>query len=315
MRFTSRLSILLRESILDIYQDTLPLNIWNKEKPFYRLKPEVYKLIWERILSFMPKDKLKRAAVVGSIASHLYNPKTDVDVHLITDLIPETPDFKRYQKLSEVASHVPIEGTQHPVNFYIHEVDDDFEKSESIYDLFQNKWEKYTPLREIDIKDYYETFKKVVSQIDIKRAELYRDLIDYAELRGALKSASIGDVDNLMHDLNEKIGEINKSIDVMISQYKSVKAARSRAYMHAFDSGDFGSALEMSAEADANVIYKLLERYSYADLLRKLKRYKDEVGDITPKNVKGVANIVKKSLVKSIDDRLSKFSGQASEDS
>ena len=300
--FPNRLVTLLRESILDAYHRTLPPEIWDRVQPFYKLKQDVRDEILRRIYNFVPFSRVRKAALVGSIASHLYNSETDIDIHIIADFDEKSPEFERFQKRAEAASNRNLPGTDHPVQFYFHEVDDDFSNVESAYDLINDKWIKYTPIEKVNINDYYNTFKRVVSQIDIERAELYRNLVDYAELKSSMVDVPDDEIARIEAELEQKLEEINSSITKMDAQYRAVKNARTAAYKKSKRGGDRQALV--SSKDYANVLYKLLERYSYAEFLRAIKRYKKERGDVTHDDVKDVAKIVSKSIKKSVRDRL-----------
>jgi len=294
----------LQESILDAYRTTLPLDVWNKVKPFYELKPSVRDEILRRLFDFIPTERVKKAALVGSMASHHYNPETDIDVHVITDLTADTPEFDRFQERAEASSHRPLPGSRRPINFYIHETDDDFITVESAYDLIGDKWLKYTPLKQVNIRDYYDAFKSIITRIDADKAELYRDLVDYAELKAACNDVPSSEIDKIEGELEVKLREINNAVDKLINRYKELKAERTLAYLKQIELGNFNKAREASSTDVANVVYKMLERYSYTELLRAIKRFKKEKGEIKHDDVKDVAKVVSTSIHRSIEDRL-----------
>jgi len=308
MHFATRLGIHLEpqltESILDVYRQTLPLDVWDKDRPFYRLKPTVRDEILRRLFDFIPRELVKKVALVGSTASHLYNPTTDVDIHLITPLNPESPEFERYKKRSEAASHRPIPDTQRPVNFFIHKKDDDFAAAESVYDVLNDKWKKYTPMERVNIRDYYNIFKKVVAKLDVEKADLYRGLVDYVELKSALKDAPLSEISLLENELELKLREVNEIVDAMVAQYKVLKYNRTMAYIQQIKQGNLNRARELSSKGDANVVYKLLERYSYMELLKALKKFKKERGELSHADIKDMSKVVSTTLQQSIKDKL-----------
>ena len=293
MKLESRLRILLHESVLDRYHEDLAEDIWIKTGPFYKLRPEIRQEIMNGMARFIPMKYVKKAAVIGSITSHLYNRNTDVDAHIISTFSPDqTEQIEILQDRAEKASSGKI--ADRPLQYYVHNFDDDFATADSAFDIMNNKWLKYVPLEQVNIRDYWKLFRSVVNKIDLDKSELYRDLVDYAQLTGALKHASEGDVDDIEKDIRLKLDEINTSVDKLVIQYKEVKDARADAYLKAFEQDDIDSIQQAATYSDANIIYKLLEKYSYKAFLKALKKFKEEHGEITSRKVGNVTKIIKK---------------------
>jgi hypothetical protein len=142
------------------------------------------------------------------------------------------------------------------------------------------------------------------SSLALPSFNLYRGLVDYVELKSALKDAPLSEISLLEGELEVKLREINETIDAMVAQYRALKYDRTMAYIQQIKSGNLDRARELSSKGDANVVFKLLERYSYTELLRALKKFKKERGELTHADVKDVSKVVSTALQQSIKDRL-----------
>jgi DNA helicase HerA-like ATPase len=90
----------------------------------------------------------------------------------------------------------------------------------------------------------------------------------------------------------------------MVAQYKVLKYNRTMAYIQQIKQGNLNRARELSSKGDANVVYKLLERYSYMELLKALKKFKKERGELSHADIKDMSKVVSTTLQQSIKDKL-----------
>lgn len=133
----------IRESIIDIPHKEYCSDVLTDND---KLQPSVRKQIlstikkWQDQLDF--DFEIKKIVAKGSLFTKRYTDTTDLDVTLYTDLSQE--------ELDEIFDIIPkgqnIEGTQHPIDFYILIDGEDVpEKNfDNAYDVEKNKWIKRT---------------------------------------------------------------------------------------------------------------------------------------------------------------------------
>lgn len=273
-----RIDKLLSESVIDWRRADLPKDVWDKDGKEYVLKPELKDRIIEA-LENLPDAVWNRVWIIGSIASKFYNKATDVDVHLLPSVMPEDMYDEWKEKVRNLGQH----WGGRPLEFYLHK--EEIEPyADCIYDVKNDEWIKFEELQAADLKQYYDNFRKVVDDIDLEKAELYRDLVDYKVLDEALKEADPEVRDQIETELQEKLDEINLSIDKLIEEIVKAKDRRTQALYNEFNKSldkNYSDAIkEFKQLLPDNVIYKLLERYHYKAFVTQLKKNKKLHGDV-----------------------------------
>lgn len=280
----------LSESVIDWRQDNLDSFVWQQTNENYILNPSLRLFILNKLLPI--KDTIKDVFIVGSITTHYYNNKTDIDVHILPSPTINMITHKQHRNwLEQIDDKIP--GSTHILQFYLHAANETI-RSIGIYDILKNKWIKRGTLQHVNIKDYQKEFRKIVDEIDLDRMELYRDLIDFKELKKAYRVAAKSERIQIENETEEKVKEINKDIDKLIDEYEGLKDRRTQALMY-----DFSKASNLPESVKkyklANllpdaVIYKLCEKYHYKTFLKHLKIIKKESDKID--DLKGVDKIL-----------------------
>jgi len=123
-----------------------------------------------------------------------------------------------------------IPGTQHPINFYfitdIKTYNDQEKKADAVFDIENNKFIKRPDDFTFDKSIYIKDFERKVQEIDVVKGELKRDIIDYDEL----KELQPDDILNLQELINNKLEEIEDSIEDIIKIGDGVDAERRAAF-------------------------------------------------------------------------------------
>jgi len=269
---------LLSESVIDWRRGDLPQDVWDKEGKEYNLKPDLKNRILQ-ILEELPDALTDRVWIIGSIASKHYNSETDIDVHLLPSVLPD----EMHKGWANKVKNLNTNHGSRPLQFYLHKENVE-PYADSIYDVNKDTWEKFTELKAANLKNYYKKFKDVVGNLDLSKAELYRDLVDYKVLDEALKDADPELQEEISSELQEKLDEINLNVDGLISEIVKAKDRRTQALYDEFNDeldGDYSKAVSNFKQLlPDNVIYKLLERYHYKRFVSKLREFKKNFGDV-----------------------------------
>lgn len=277
--FINRLDKVIRESVLDWPRDRLAPEVWDKTADGYRLKPDVRQKILDT-LEFLPEKYKAKIYLIGSICTYNYNDTSDLDVHLMP------PDDAAQDEIEALQEKVkPLSGElvgQHPINYYLHDIEHKFHY-DSMYDINADRWIKWSPIKKIDLRDYYDRFREIVDAIDLNKAELYRDIIDLEELRDAYSKASARVRDDIEIEIGNKIDEINEEIDDYIDTYVELKDKRTEILGTEFPEKESRSSLP------ENVIFLLIRRYGYGALAKALKDLRKEKEEISsPQDMKQI---------------------------
>lgn len=278
------------ESVLDWQREELSSALWRREERFYKLKPWVRAHILNQLRS-IPKQFISDIIIIGSITSRLYNDETDIDVHILTD---ELDNYEHYKDMLKNVSGNALPGSKHPLNYYIHEPGHK-PYYNSAYGVINDRWIKWEPLERVNIRDYYSAFKTIVDKIDLERAELYRNIIDFEELRGAIKQAGLSEVDEIYAEIKRTLKDINEQICNLINRYEQAKDRRQQA-LHGrlaalIQAGKLPTAMKYKTahELPDNIVYLLLRKYGYQQFLSALKKLTKKTGDIdTPNEIGSV---------------------------
>ena len=278
MKFEKRITILL-ESVLDWPRDTLAPLVWEKSGKAYHLKPSLrQKIIGD--LRLIPEKYKENIYLIGSICTYNYNDESDLDIHIIPPNEVSKEEIEEWQDVAKDLSKDFI--GKHPINFYLHDPGESY-YADSIYDIKNQKWIRWTPIKRVDLEDYYGDFKKVIDAIDLNRAELYRDIIDLEELRDAFRKASPMVRDDIEEEIESKIDEINDEIDTYIDTYADLKDQRADILGTGFPEKESRSSLP------ENVVFLLLRRYGYGQLAKALKDLRKEYDEIRdPKDMEEI---------------------------
>ena len=95
----------------------------------------------------------------------------------------------------------------------------------TVFDIDNNKFVKKAPEDfTFDVSVYIKDFEKKVQELDVIKGELKRDIIDYREL----EELEPNDILNLQDRINDKLEEIEDSIQQIVKVGDGVDADRTR---------------------------------------------------------------------------------------
>jgi len=281
-------------NILDAVRDTLDPAIWQiGPKGIPMLKPDIKIEIVSRFFSYIdrfggyisPETWVKNMFYCGSTATYRYNDKSDIDIHVIVDwhdMVTANPD-KKHEDMDKVwrelhdtfwwtLNNVKLPGTKHPMQYYVIKPGEEHkltEQKEEIFDIGHEVW--LVPPEKIveDPKKVLELAaadaSKVIRRLDQYLSDTRKGLVDYALLTELVTEDN---VKNIYKQLTNTIAEIDKNLHQLKKEYNELKANRQDAFTEQSTNNNF--SLD-------NVIFKIVERYKYMDVLRKIKRITDDM--------------------------------------
>lgn len=138
--------------ILDTPKKSLNPNLWNE----YKLKPNFRKFILTSVSELLQKYglKLRNILFYGGNAGYQWNPQSDIDISLYTNVQPV-----EYEELLKKFKNIESEYMGHPVHFYLKSPNDSIpvEISEAVYDICKDDWivEPYVFPEGFDPDEYF----------------------------------------------------------------------------------------------------------------------------------------------------------------
>lgn len=288
---------LIREAVIDIPRRTYAKGVFDDadtENP--KLKQSVLDIIQNQIKQFNDIRSVLKYSLVGSILTKTYRDDADLDVNVLFDVPLEDRDVVR-KELAKSLRNINgtlVPGTKHPINYYIitdpnvKETND--KMADAVFDIKNNTFIRKAKEFKFDPKRYAADFEKKVKEIDVVQGELKRDIIDYNEL----KELNPDDVLDLQELINEKLDEIENGIKQLIDIGNTVLKDRADAFatdMTPEEIKSFGRKNQLPK----NVIYKMLEKYHYLTMYKKLKEILDD-GQITDAEINSIDEALEKSF-------------------
>src|SRR6056300_1338929 len=284
----------LKESIIDIPRQTYAKGVFDKaDTPNPVLKPSVKKLVLDGIKTFEKFGKVVKYTLIGSILTKQYRADADLDINILFD-IPGSKEeqekvhdeIREYQ--GEINGQV-IPGTQHPINFFSIIDPATFSKAREMadgtFDIDKNEFIRKPDPGTFEPEKYVADFQKRVSEIDVVKGELARDMIDYEEL----KELGPKDIEGLETLISKKLAEITDSINTLIDIGDKTIADRKDAFL-ADMSPDEIRKFGTKNRLPKNVIYKMLEKYHYLKFFKHLKDIMQD-GKVTPDELKSLSKL------------------------
>ena len=284
----------LKESIIDIPRKTYARGVFDKaDTPNPVLKPSVKKMALDGIKTFEKFGKVVKYTLIGSILTKQYRADADLDINILFDIPGSKAEQEKvHDEIREYQGQINgknIPGTEHPINYFSIIDPVTFNKARDMadgtFDIDSNKWIKKPEPGTFEPEKYVTDFQKRVSEIDVVKGELVRDMIDYEEL----KDLTNADIENLSGLVSKKLAEIKDSINTLIDIGDKTIADRKDAFsidMSPDEIRKFG----VKNRLPKNVIYKMLEKYHYLKFFKKLKEIMED-GKITPSELKSLSNI------------------------
>ena len=264
---------LIQEAVIDIPRRTYAKGVFdNADTDNPKLKQGVLDIINNQIKQFNDIRPVLKYSLVGSILTKTYRDDADLDVNVLFDVPLEDRDVIR-KELAKTLRNINgalVPGTKHPINYYIitdpnvKETND--KMADAVFDIKNNTFIRKAKEFKFDAKRYAADFEKKVREIDVVQGELKRDLIDYREL----KELDPNDILDLQELINEKVTEVEDSINHLVAIGDEVLKDRATAFatdMTPEEIKTFGRKNQLPK----NVVYKMLEKYHYLTFYKALK--------------------------------------------
>lgn len=279
----------INESIVDRLQPTLSPQIFDfPESSDPRLKPFVQKQIKKDLESISKEVQILDAVLVGSILTRRYRYDTDLDIHILAK-------GKTDQEMSDLAKKLSerrIDGTFHPVNYYIISSKKDHDRSNALadgeFDPIKNVFRRNpNPDLPFDVTQYFSTFQEKVKNINQITMELRHDLIDYNQLKLAPKN----ELKRLQGLIENHLKSIEKDAKELIDIYNQIRQGRKTAFetdVTADEIRQYGS----KNRTPGNVLFKLMEKYHYLQFLKKVKEIVGDDLKISDSEVKKLSKLI-----------------------
>jgi hypothetical protein len=281
----------LSESIIDHERKTFAKKIFDKadtDEPI--VKPSVKKYVMSGLSQFDGLGEPQDIQLIGSILTKKYRDDADLDLNVFFKVSDKEKGLEALRKKMAEINGKPVPGTDHPVNYFAVVDKKTFkmasELADAVYDFKTDKHLKKAESKPFDINKYVDDFQGTVGEFDLLQGELIRDLIDLKELENLGKD----EINNLKTKVEQKIEEIEIDVEALLSIYSDVKQDR----RDIFDTPLTKAELKKYGAKNLlpqNVVYKLLEKYFYFDLIKKVSKIIGDDGEISDKEAEKLAKI------------------------
>ncbi len=265
---------LLKESVLDSPKKTLSKELFDKNlKIKEKYRKEIINIFEDWKDRFIPKAKIKKINLLGSMTTFQYGETSDIDVNILTDLTDS--NLKIYYKL--LPNGNLLSGTQHPINFYLTNETSGIDKSPALYDLLENKWLREPKKEDIKVPKNYvlEVARFFISGIENRITEYEIDSQELEFMKKDLKDKNSElDKNELKERIQQKEEEIKADLDAISIGHKLIWAFRKEAFEEDYEPS-FLIDIKMNGNPNKsvnNLIYKEFERLGFFE---KLKKYED----------------------------------------
>ena len=284
----------LKESIIDIPRKTYARPVFdNADTSNPTLKPSVQKQILDGIQTFTKFGKVVKYTLIGSILTKQYRDDADLDINILFDIPGSKEEQEKvHDQIREYQGEIngrTVTGSNHPINYFSIIDPATFSKAREMadgtFDIDKNEFIRKPDPGTFEPEKYVADFQKRVSEIDVVKGELVRDMIDYEEL----KNLTDDQIENLSSLVSKKLDEIKSSINTLIDIGDKTIADRKDAFsadMSPEEIRKFG----VKNRLPKNVIYKMLEKYHYLKFFKKLNEIMED-GKISPDELKSLSKI------------------------
>ncbi|MHA1368137.1 MAG: hypothetical protein ACTSRA_00290 [Promethearchaeota archaeon] len=255
---------------LPIYtlQDTLNPEIWIGDGKNARLRKKIKNVIMDSVRKSLDKygGKPKRIIIVGSSVAYRWRKDGDIDVHVEGKFPINDYEVDEYKiPGSKLTIEVVLTNQKFPSTT----------RAEGVYNVVMDKWIK-TPER-FPGKVYWDPLIEEASswarKVDLDMGELKRDLLEYI-----LYKENGGDESALAR----KADEIKSDLNSIVDTWDALKNERTKALSG--DSDDtrfFKNPSKSSMLQPENLIFKILQRFQYNDLMKRVKQLVRDLQDET----------------------------------
>lgn len=280
----------MKASVIDYPRTDIDTSIWYTDGNRVKLRPKLRDEIEDIVGSALddlglPAEALLDVIIYGSILTNQYNSKTDIDARIILNptIVAEhapgniTGD-DLFDAVFEVIHGVPLGGTEHEFNATVVVMGEDTELGKAplgktdedpVYSVMHDKLLKSVdPAPDtFDPDKEFESERGEIDETMAKLDELLKDArtstIDFELIKDAV--SNVQDPQPLIEKLEAKLQEIEETLGSLSEEYNKLRDDRNHSYREE-------APEENRHFAPGNVRYKMLEKYKYIDLLKKLKR-------------------------------------------
>lgn len=232
--------------------------------------------------------------IKGSILTKQYTKDSDIDVYIQVDR-DYTEDILLEQGIKEVFDKIDntkIEGIPYPFQYYITYNVYNMDNTEAAYDVRNDDWIKKTASKNLNIDEYMEEFQTYIRGFRDLTDDLRMDLIDYTILKEIPKKQ----LKELDEKVKNKFEDIQKSTDDLIQYYNKLRDKRNEAFSDDMDISEI-KKYGVRTRLPANVIFKLIERYKYKELIHKIKNVIGKDNELDLNELDNLNKLIKKSFV------------------
>ena len=256
-------------SVIDYKRKRKAPTIWDGDKIDPRVRAHILGMIKQNFPGAIG------SFILGSITTKRYTRFSDVDVNVV---MPKRVDLGPYRKIAKAInkSKPRFPGSPHVITFFIVHPSDEknaIQKTTGAYDLVSNKWLKNPDEIGTDPKRMEGAFQGQIKDVDIAIGELNRDMRDITLIIEAFKEAPDNEKQKILIDLEEKKEEIEDDLKVLTEEYDEFHKARVASFEKEVSSDGPSAAKKhlLNQTLPGNVVFKMMERYGYRDLLEKLR--------------------------------------------
>ncbi|MCK4358484.1 MAG: HEAT repeat domain-containing protein, partial [Candidatus Cloacimonetes bacterium] len=282
-------------SILDYPQKHLDSAMWDLSGDLPKLKENIKGLIVERFLDYLREEgKLNNPDLwckgfyyTGSTATYRYRPTSDIDIHVEVDwekFSKANPD-KAKDDIEEMRKDLlqvfwntlnkeVLPNTQHPLTYYVlSEKENVFEQGEEAYDILNDSWivPPHKIPENLDIDEKIELLgtqaNAIMERLDEELGKTKRDFIDYKILKELLDSYE-GDKKDIQKLIEKKLDDVEQGLKRLQEENVKIHEERQEAFYDGQEPIEEGLSQNW---APGNIVFKLVEKYRYVDVLRKIK--------------------------------------------
>lgn len=256
-------------SVIDYERKRLAPTVWGEDG---NIIPQLRSFIFGLIRKNYPGAI--GAYVLGSITTKRYTSDSDIDVEVV---MPKSVDLKIYGKISQelTKENIRFHGSPHTIGFYaVHPNDhkDALEKTVGAYDLVQDKWIKHPEDVGADADQMEDAFKGQIKDVDISLGELNRDMRDIQRLIDAFPEVPKEQQQQILQKLQDKKEEIEEDLAAITEDYDELHRARAASFAKELESDPAAGQKHLNNQTlPGNVVFKMMERYGYRELLEKLR--------------------------------------------
>lgn len=280
----------LLESVVDPTLNTFSEDVFeDPESRFPKIKDELRERIISDVRKINKKVNVIDVFIKGSILTKQYTPRSDIDVFVRVESDKEEEELREllYSIWLEIDDKRMI-GIPHPLQYYITNKEYNLNNTEAAYSIKDNEWIKKTPSKKIDAGKYMNDFKKYVDQFADFSEEIRRDMIDL-DIIHEIPKKQLKDLDKM---IERRLNKLEKSLNEYVELYTMLSDFRNKAFsddMSPKEIKEYGSKVRLPG----NVVFKMIERYHYVDLAKKIRKIIGKDGELDKEEYKELNKLLK----------------------